>query len=53
MDNYFPDLQLFLDSVKVYMKNTEEFGQPVFSDQEIYRLKKIVLRVKTQIRTDE
>ena len=53
VDNYFPDLQLFLDSVKVYMKNTEEFGQPVFSDQEIYRLKKIVLRVKTQIRTDE
>ena len=40
VDNYFPDLQLFLDSVKVYMKNIEEFVQPVFSDQEISRLKK-------------
>ena len=53
VDNFFPDLQLFLDSVKVYMKNTEEFGQPAFSDQEVFRLKKIVLKVKNQLRTDE
>ncbi len=30
---------MFLDSVKLFMKNTDRSDQSTFSDQEIYRLK--------------
>jgi len=47
----FPDLQLFVDSVKNYQN--ESVGEKVFNDQEFYRLKKLVLKAKRQLEDDE
>lgn len=52
VDDFFPDLKLFLDSVKLCMKNTDRTDQSIFSDQEIYRLKKLMLKVRSQIAND-
>ncbi len=43
VDDFFLDLKMFLDSVKLFMKNTD---RSTFSDQEIYRLKKLMLKVR-------
>lgn len=52
VDDFFPDLKLFLDSVKLCMKNTDRTDQSIFSDQEVYRLKKLMLKVRSQIAND-
>lgn len=52
IDDFFPDLKLFHDSVKLFMKNTERPGQPTFTDQEIFRLKKMMIKVRAQIVND-
>lgn len=52
VDDFFPDLKMFLDSVKLFMKNTDRSDQSTFSDQEIYRLKKLMLKVRSQIVND-
>lgn len=49
VEEYFPDLQLFLDSVKFFSKNAGCPGQQAFTDQEVYRLKKLVVKVRSQI----
>lgn len=52
VDDFFPDLKMFLDSVKLFMKNTDRSDQSTFSDQEIYRLKKLMLKVRSQLVND-
>ncbi len=52
VDEFFPDLRMFLDSAKLFMKNTDRSDQSSFSDQEMYRLKKLVLKVRSQITND-
>ena len=51
MEDHFSDLTLFLKSSKRLTKKTgsDEFLTP----QEIYRLRKLVLRVKSQMINDE
>lgn len=46
------DLKMFLDSVKLFMKNTDRSDQSTFSDQEVYRLKKLMIKVRSQIAND-
>jgi len=53
VEEFFPDLQLFLDSVKLFMKNTEFSGQLTFTDQEIFRLKKLMIKVRAKIANDD
>lgn len=53
IENVFPDLQLFIDSVKTFQKSSESAGEKVFTDQEIYRLKKLVLKAKRQLEDGE
>lgn len=52
VDDFFPDLKMFLDSVKLFMKNTDRSDQSTFSDQEVYRLKKLMVKVRLQIAND-
>ena len=52
-DEVFPDLQLFIDSVKAFKKNPGVLGEKAFTDQEIYRLKKLLKKVKKQLDDDE
>ena len=53
VEDFFPDLQLFHDSVRFFMKNAGSLGQPSFTDPEIFRLKKLLLKVRAQIASDE
>lgn len=53
VEDYFSDLKLFLESVKYFTKNTEGPDQSTFTDQEVFRLKKIALKVRTQIASDD
>jgi len=50
VEDYFPDRELFIYSAKMSMK---EKGASTFTDQEIYRLKKIVQKLKMNILNDE
>lgn len=43
--DYFPDLSLFIDSAKSLMKQK---GERCLSNPEVYRLKKIVQKVRPQ-----
>ncbi|TWW78252.1 hypothetical protein D4764_11G0003730 [Takifugu flavidus] len=47
VEGYFPDLQLFQESTKYFMK-TGSFGQASFTDQELYRLKKLLLKIRSR-----
>ncbi|TWW67340.1 hypothetical protein D4764_02G0003810 [Takifugu flavidus] len=42
LEDYFSDLQLFHDHVKMFMR-MERYGEPAFTDREMYRLKKMLL----------
>ncbi len=53
VEDFFPDLQLFHDSVRFFMRNMDSLGQPSFTDREIFRLKKLLLKVRAQIANDE
>ncbi|KAL7398534.1 hypothetical protein ABVT39_011248 [Epinephelus coioides] len=53
VEDHFPDLQLFYDSVRFYMKNTRNLGQPSFTDPEIFRLRKFLVKVRDQIASDD
>ncbi len=53
VEDFFPDLQLFHDSVRFFMRNTGSLGQPSFTDPEIFRLKILLLKVQAQIANDE
>ena len=48
VEDYFPDLQLFQDSVKFLMKNTGSLGRPQFTVPETFRLKKLLQKVRAQ-----
>ncbi|TWW77349.1 hypothetical protein D4764_12G0007390 [Takifugu flavidus] len=48
VEDYFPDLQLFQESIKLYMKNGD-FGQPSFTHQEMYLLKKLMVKLRSQL----
>lgn len=52
IDEFFPDLKLFIDSVKFFMKNKENSGQLTFTDQEIFRLKKLMIKARAQLAND-
>lgn len=47
VEDYFPDRSAFIDDVKFLMK------EGVFADKEVYRLRKIVSKLKKQILNDE
>ncbi|KAL6481018.1 hypothetical protein MHYP_G00090980 [Metynnis hypsauchen] len=49
VEDYFPDRRLFIESVQAIMRNE---GEEQFTVQEIYRLKKIVPRLKLGLQTD-
>ncbi len=53
IESVFPDLQLFIDSVKNLQKCSGSEGEKGFTDQEIYRLKKFVLKAKRQLEDGE
>ncbi|TWW67346.1 hypothetical protein D4764_02G0003870 [Takifugu flavidus] len=46
--DYFPDLQLFQESVRHLMR-AGSLGEPSFTDQEIYRLKKLLQKVRSRL----
>ena len=52
---YFPNLSTFIESVKHIglKKNTGESSDSVFSDQEIFRLKKLIVKAKVEIASNE
>lgn len=50
VEDYFPDQELFINSARVLMK---EKGANSFTDQEMFRLKKIVKKLKLNILNDE
>ena len=49
VEEYFPDRKLFIDSVQAFMRGD---GEDKFTAQEIYRLKKIVLKLKLELQND-
>ncbi|KAI3363560.1 hypothetical protein L3Q82_012169, partial [Scortum barcoo] len=51
VEDFFPDLKLLVDSIRFFLKNTGEPGQPGFTDQEVYRQKKLVLKVSADAST--
>ena len=51
VEEHFSDLKLFLKSSKPLTRKTG--SEDILTHQEIYRLRKIVLRVKGQMLTDE
>lgn len=53
VDFFFPDFKLFLDSIRFYMRKPSEPGQPGFTDQEVFRLRKMVLKIKNQHTEDD
>ena len=51
VENYFPDLEVFLQTAKGLIRSVEEGG---IGEPEVHRLKKLVLKVRTQLEpTDE
>ncbi|KAM3619344.1 uncharacterized protein V6R79_006715 [Siganus canaliculatus] len=52
VEDFFPDLQLFMDSVRFFMKNAGGL-EPSFIDQEVFRLKKLLLKVRVQLASDD
>lgn len=50
VEDYFPDRELFVNSAKMSMK---EKGASCLTNQEIYRLKKFVQKIKMNILNDE
>ncbi|TSK13140.1 hypothetical protein Baya_0014 [Bagarius yarrelli] len=53
IENAFPDLQLFIDSVKHFQRCAENEGEKSFTEQEILRLRKLVLKAKRQLENGE
>lgn len=49
VENYFPDKELFIESVRSNMKNR---GRGSFTTQEVYRLKKFVQNVRQELNND-
>ena len=47
----FPDLQLVISSARPLTR--KGYGEEVLTEQEIYRLKKLILKVRAQIINDE
>ena len=53
VENFFPDLELFLESIRFYIRKPNEPGQPGFSDPEVHRLRKWVTRVNLLLTDDD
>lgn len=53
VEEHFPDLQLFHDSVRYFMENSADLGQPSFTDQEIFRLRMFIVKVRNQLSNDD
>ena len=49
IEEHFPDLNLFISSARLHMSQREESG---LTDQEVFRIKKLVLRAKRQLSSD-
>ncbi|GLD73136.1 uncharacterized protein AKAME5_002446100 [Lates japonicus] len=52
VEEHFPDLKLFLRSAKILTRKSG-MTEDVLSDQEIYRLKKHIVKVKSQISSQD
>ncbi|XP_028254269.1 NACHT, LRR and PYD domains-containing protein 12-like [Parambassis ranga] len=50
VEDFFPDKELFLTCVRSQIRSRGKGG---YTDQELYRLKKLVLRVKQELRHDD
>ncbi|TWW77610.1 Transposon TX1 uncharacterized 82 kDa protein ORF 1 [Takifugu flavidus] len=48
VEDHFPDLQLFHDRVRMFMR-MERYGEPAFTDREMYRLKKMLIKIRSQL----
>lgn len=48
VEDYFPDLRCFLDSVKHFM-TLDELAGPCLNEREVYRLKKMFVKVRAQL----
>ncbi|XP_028312833.1 uncharacterized protein LOC114469487 [Gouania willdenowi] len=53
LEAYFSDLQVFHDSVGHFMRNPGNLGQDVFSEQEIFRLKKFLTKIRKRASQDD
>lgn len=49
IENWFPDLKLFLESARVILKSSGGNGEDDLTEQEVYRLKKVLIRVKNAV----
>ena len=53
VEEVFPDLQLFIDSVKAFRRSHGVLEEKAFTGQETDRLKKLLQKVKQQLDDDE
>ena len=53
VEDHFSDLKLFVESARPLTKKSGNFGDDVLTEQEIYRLKKLLLKVNAQITADD
>ena len=49
LEDHFPELSLFISSARFHMSQREESG---LTDQEVFRIKKLVLKAKRQLSSD-
>ncbi|TWW67092.1 hypothetical protein D4764_02G0001330 [Takifugu flavidus] len=52
LEDHFSDLQLFHDHVKMFMR-MERYGEPAFTDRETYRLKKMLVKIRSQFESSD
>ncbi|TWW81739.1 Transposon TX1 uncharacterized 82 kDa protein ORF 1 [Takifugu flavidus] len=52
LEDHFSDLQLFHDRVKMFMR-MERYGEPAFTDREMYRLKKMLVKIRSQFESSD
>lgn len=52
VEDHFSDLKLFIESARPLTKASGNVGECVLTEQEIYRLKKLIVKVRAQILTD-
>lgn len=53
VENFFPDLKLFVSSAQPLTRASGGFGDEGLTEQEIYRLRKLIIKVKAQIIGDD
>ncbi|KAI3375656.1 hypothetical protein L3Q82_003720 [Scortum barcoo] len=51
VEDHFSDLKLFIESAKPLTKTSGDVGESVLTEQEIYHLKKLIVKVETEANT--